>query len=639
MKFIQNIKNNLRVGLSLIFGFLATVALADENAQYLIIDLSGGAEAASYPVSTLSSMPAGGWTDEYKSTKLVLRRCPAGADPLGRYTLTKDFYAGVFEVTEKQWELVMGSNPSSYKRGDTYPAEHMSYNDIRGSGDGVNWPSSSAVDATSFLGKLRAKTGLPELDLPTEAQWEYACRAGTTTTYYTGDTEDYLALAGWYIKNSNEQKHPVGEKTANAWELYDMHGNVWEWCLDWHWKGGSLSGTDPVGAASGSIRTNRGGSWYDETEWLDSSGSTYHNVPGDRKPSKGSDDLGFRLFRTVTVDADNVVPAEGWPSWVLGTWTGAVVNVVPQDDGTSEVIKGSYELTLTFTGSHEKYVFDDGEADESDNDNRGWKIVESRDCHVIATCWCWNDEKDDKFDATYVFRDASCRCGDGKSSFKMLLREGDDTVEGTLTKVDVTDPDVPEPLTLETALDEKKLAQITTGGDAEWTPLEDATAKVGESLVKSGAVGMEQSTWLEATVYGKGTLTFWWKVSCEPDPRGRYTYDHITFTADGEDKSRLDGEKGWEQVSVTFTTDGAHTLRWTYSTDDWEKEGYQDCAWVDGVVWTGDAAPVEPAKPSVVGDGGANTTGDATVGDGQPWTPKVTVKGGASGFYSIRVSK
>lgn len=181
-------------------------------------------------------------------------------------------------------------------------------------------------------------------------------------------------------------------------------------------------------------------------------------------------------------------------------------------------------------------------------------------------------------------------------------------VEATLTYVES------EPLTLETALDEKKLAQITTGGDAEWTPLEDATAKVGESLVKSGAVGMEQSTWLEATVYGKGTLTFWWKVSCEPDPRGRYTYDHATFTVDGEDKSRLDGEKEWEQVSVTFTTDGAHKLRWTYSTDDWEEAGYQDCAWVDGVVWTGDAAPVEPAKPSVVGDGGASVTGDAETG-------------------------
>lgn len=367
-----------------------------------------------------------------------------------------------------------------------------------------------------------------------------------------------------------------------------------------------------VDAANGDFRLKEGSPCIDKGGTA--SGET--DLAGNPRVVNGTVDIGCYEYQenAGTVDADNVVPAEGWPSWVLGTWTGAVVNVVPQDDGTSEVFKGSYELTLTSTGLHEKYVFDDGEADESDNDNRGWKIVESRDCHVIATCWCWNDEKDDKFDATYVFRDASCKCGDGKSSFKMLLREGDDTVEGTLTKVDVTDPDVPEPLTLETALDEKKLAQITTGGDAEWTPLEDATAKVGESLVKSGAVGMEQSTWLEATVYGKGTLTFWWKVSCEPDPRGRYTYDHITFTADGEDKSRLDGEKGWEQVSVTFTTDGAHTLRWTYSTDDWEEDGYQDCAWVDGVVWTGDVAPSQPAMPTVVSDGGAVVTGDAESG-------------------------
>ena len=367
-----------------------------------------------------------------------------------------------------------------------------------------------------------------------------------------------------------------------------------------------------VDAANGDFRLKEGSPCIDKGGTA--SGET--DLAGNPRVVNGTVDIGCYEYQenAGTVDADNVVPAEGWPSWVLGTWTGAVVNVVPQDDGTSEVSEGSYELTLTSTGLHEKYVFDDGEADESDNDNRGWKIVESRDCHVIATCWCWNDEKDDKFDATYVFRDASCKCGDGKSSFKMLQREGDDTVEGTLTKVDVTDPDVPEPLTLETALDEKKLAQITTGGDAEWTPLEDATAKVGESLVKSGAVGMEQSTWLEATVYGKGTLTFWWKVSCEPDPRGRYTYDHITFTADGEDKSRLDGEKGWEQVSVTFTTDGAHTLRWTYSTDDWEEDGYQDCAWVDGVVWTGDVAPSQPAMPTVVSDGGAVVTGDAESG-------------------------
>lgn len=275
------------------FAVLANRTGEIDTAEYLVIDLSEGAEATSYPVSTRTGVPEGGWTDEYKSTKLVLRRCSAGADPLGRYTLTKDFYAGVFEVTEKQWELVMGSNPSDCKRSDTYPVEQVSYNDIRGDADGSNWPRSSAVDATSFLGKLRAKTGLSELDLPTEAQWEYACRAGTTTTYNTGDSEAALAQAGWYSGNSNNQKHPVGEKVANAWGLYDLHGNVWEWCLDWY--RGDLSGTDPVGAASGSLRFYRGGSWYLGAGSAASS-SRYDYLSS---PSSRSRIIGFRLFRTV----------------------------------------------------------------------------------------------------------------------------------------------------------------------------------------------------------------------------------------------------------------------------------------------------------------------------------------------------
>ena len=282
------------------FAVLANRTGEIDTAEYLVIDLSEGAEATSYPVSTRTGVPEGGWTDEYKSTKLVLRRCSAGADPLGRYTLTKDFYAGVFEVTEKQWELVMGSNPSYRKFGDTYPVEQVSYNDIRGESDGANWPSSSAVDASSFLGKLRAKTGLPELDLPTEAQWEYTCRAGTTTTYNTGDSESALAQAGWYggryeDGNSNNQKHPVGEKVANAWGLYDLHGNVWEWCLDWCRSRVTLTGTDPVGEVSGSGRSCRGGSWIcgEGADWAASSYRSGSN-PSDRNLV-----LGFRLFRTV----------------------------------------------------------------------------------------------------------------------------------------------------------------------------------------------------------------------------------------------------------------------------------------------------------------------------------------------------
>ena len=269
---------------------------------YCVIDLSGGFNAADYPVSYLSDIPSGWWTDEYKTTKLVLRRIEAGSFVMGsdqtnesrRVTLTKPFYMGVFEVTQRQWKLVMGSWPgsdlsSSYGRGDAYPAYNVSYDDIRGPSFGAQWPASAAVDASSFLGRLRARTGL-DFDLPTEAQWEYACRAGTATKYYWGDAM-YRAYV-WYSDNSDLTTHPVGTSLPNAWGLYDMGGNVWEWCRDWY---GTLAyGTDPVGSASGSYRVRRGGSWYDNSGYCTSS-----NRDGNA-PSSRSIISGFRLVRVLS---------------------------------------------------------------------------------------------------------------------------------------------------------------------------------------------------------------------------------------------------------------------------------------------------------------------------------------------------
>ena len=235
---------------------------------YCVVDLSAGFNAEKYQVSYRDAPPNGGWTDEYKTTKLVLRRIEAASFKMGGVcdvTLTKPYYIGIFEVTQKQYELIAGNNPSHFK-GDMRPVEQVSYNDLRGRSKGAAWPSSPEVDSDSFIGKLQTRTGLA-FDLPTEAEWEYACRSGASGIYGNGgDTENDLALLGRYVGNMSDgeggysEHTTVGSYMSNIWGLYDMHGNVYELCLDWN---GKLSNgvVDPKGAPAGRFRINRGGCW------------------------------------------------------------------------------------------------------------------------------------------------------------------------------------------------------------------------------------------------------------------------------------------------------------------------------------------------------------------------------------------
>jgi len=158
-----------------------------------------------------------------------------------------DFHMGKYEVTQAQWEKVMGSNPSHFRKGGSYPVEEVSWN-----------------DAQEFIGKLNRMTG-KSYRLPTEAEWEYAARSGGKREKWAGtSSEADLADYVWYAKNAGDSTHPAGEKKPNGLGLYDMSGNVWEWCGDWYGKDyyASSPRDNPTGPSSGESRVYRGGSWY-----------------------------------------------------------------------------------------------------------------------------------------------------------------------------------------------------------------------------------------------------------------------------------------------------------------------------------------------------------------------------------------
>ena len=199
--------------------------------------------------------------------------------PQHQARITKSFYLGKYPVTQEQWEAVMGNNPSHFK-GPKNPVEDVSWEDCQ-----------------QFLRKLNAKAGGDKFQLPTEAQWEYACRAGSKTKYCFGDDETQLGEYAWYGKNSGNTTHPVGEKKPNAWGLYDMHGNVWQWCADWWgWYDARSITDDPTGPPTGLCRVFRGGGWGYDAEhcWSASRG----NGAG---PDSRRNGLGLRV---------SLVPAE-----------------------------------------------------------------------------------------------------------------------------------------------------------------------------------------------------------------------------------------------------------------------------------------------------------------------------------------
>jgi formylglycine-generating enzyme required for sulfatase activity len=217
-------------------------------------------------------IPAGSFFTREKGSKNVFDETERTAvAPTRKVTISKPFYLGKYEATQEQWYAVMGNNPAQFP-GRGNPVERVSWDDTQ-----------------AFINRLNQKEGHKRYRLPTEAEWEHAARAGTTTECFFGNDTSDLSRYAWYHDNSGETTHPVGQKQHNPWGLYDIYGNVWEWVQDWYGDYPKTSVTDPRGPSSGSHRVLRGVGWGSDAAGCCSA------IRAGSSPGYRGGFLGFRL--------------------------------------------------------------------------------------------------------------------------------------------------------------------------------------------------------------------------------------------------------------------------------------------------------------------------------------------------------
>jgi formylglycine-generating enzyme required for sulfatase activity len=197
--------------------------------------------------------------------------------PSHKVTLSQPFYIGKYEVTQAQWTAVMGNNPSRFTGDPHLPVENVSWNDVQ-----------------EFLRQLNTREGTTRYRLPTEAEWEHAARSCVTTTYPFGDDASQLERYAWAETNAGERTHAVGQLRPNGWGLYDMLGNVWEWCQDWYGEYPTVATANPRGAAQGIFRVYRGCGWLRGESSLYCHPATRHGA----RPNFAHPSLGFRVVMT-----------------------------------------------------------------------------------------------------------------------------------------------------------------------------------------------------------------------------------------------------------------------------------------------------------------------------------------------------
>ncbi|MAE71033.1 MAG: serine/threonine protein kinase [Gemmatimonadetes bacterium] len=260
-------------------------------------------------IALLCALLAGPPAEDGGEIGLEMLRVPAGSFMIGspplergrgedetqrRVTFSSDFLIAAHELTQAQWKAVMGTEPGSFRGGADLPVENVSW-----------------LDALHFCNELSARAGLDRAytiigtsarwnrnangyRLPTEAEWEYACRGGTTTHFWPGDRDGVLRRIGWYSDNSANRTHAVGRKVANPWGLYDVHGNVWEWCWDLYGDYPSDPAVDPAGPSDGSARTIRGGGWNTVARQCRSASRHHYD------PDNYCNIIGFRVARSTS---------------------------------------------------------------------------------------------------------------------------------------------------------------------------------------------------------------------------------------------------------------------------------------------------------------------------------------------------
>jgi formylglycine-generating enzyme required for sulfatase activity len=252
---------SLVIGLMLLVGLIAlggcskNSASSKEPSPGTVVKNSIGMEFASIPAGSVQMGSGNGDPNE---------------QPVHQVTFARGFYMGRYEVTQAQWQQVMGSNPANFKNCDQCPVENVSWDDTQ-----------------EFIKKLNAQNDGYTYRLPSEAEWEYACRAGTTGEY-AGEPN---AMA-WYTANADYKTHPVGQKQPNAWGLYDMHGNVSEWVMDYQYNnydGAPTDGSARLSKTASDERMERGGSWRLDDKHLRSAQRS------EATPDYRWKDLGFRL--------------------------------------------------------------------------------------------------------------------------------------------------------------------------------------------------------------------------------------------------------------------------------------------------------------------------------------------------------